>query len=64
MTVGDCNIFTYRNTEWVELTTWVRIKNSVCKMHWDDCWDGPAWPGVILVGRAGLTAGLFIARWA
>ena len=32
-------------------------------MHWADCWDGP-WPGVILVGRAGLLAGLFIAGWA
>ena len=31
VTVGDCDIFTYRNIEWVELTTWVRIKNSVCK---------------------------------
>ena len=28
-----------------------------------DCWDGPC-PSVILVGRAGLLAGLFIAGWA
>lgn len=35
-------------------------------MHQDDCWDGPgpALPSVILVGRAGLTARLFIAWWA
>ena len=39
------------------------IKSLVFNALGRDCWDGPC-PGVILVERAGLLAGLFIARWA
>ena len=48
----------------VDLTTEARIKNLVCKCTRMIVGMVQVRPSVILVGRAGLTARLFIARWA